>query len=158
MRIYALTSLFAITLTGCASLIPSQDMPKVDVAGIESLPGQGMEVRMAVKLRVLNPSDRPIDFNGLFVEMDVKGSSFASGVSDQIGSVPRYGETVITVPVTISALAMLRQVMSLAGKDRSDNLEYEIRGKIAGPAFDSHRFTSKGEFKLPVGLGGAAKE
>jgi LEA14-like dessication related protein len=158
MRRLTLISLLALTLSGCAGMMPSQDMPKVDVAGIESLPGQGMELRMAVKLRVLNPSESPIEFNGLFVEMDVQGKGFASGVSDQKGSVPRYGETVITVPVTISALAMLRQALSLAGKDRSGDLAYEIRGKIAGPVFNSHRFTSQGEFKLPAGLGGAAKE
>ncbi len=158
MRFYSLIFLFALVLTGCAGLMPNQNMPKVDVAGIESLPGHGMELRLAVKLRVLNPSDNPIEFNGVFVEMDVQGKSFASGVSDISGSVPRYGETVITVPVSISALAVLRQALSFAGKDRFGDLAYEIRGKIAGPGFDSHRFSSQGEFKLPGGLGGAVKE
>jgi LEA14-like dessication related protein len=158
MRFYSLILLFPILLTGCAGLLPNQNMPKVDVAGIDSLPGQGMEFRMAVKLRVLNPSDNPIEFNGVFVEMDVQGKSFASGVSDISGSVPRYGETVITVPVSISALAVLRQAMSLTSKNRFGDLAYEIRGKIAGPAFNNYRFSSQGEFKLPAGLGGAVKE
>ena len=39
------------------------DALNVTLAGIESLPSAGMEMRMAVKLRVLNPSDTPFDFD-----------------------------------------------------------------------------------------------
>lgn len=141
--------LIGLALAGCASL-SDRDMPKVDVAGIEAMPSQGMELRLAVKLRILNPSDYTIEYNGLFVEMDVQGMNFASGVSNQSGTVPRYGETVISVPVTISALAMVRQVMGLAGKERAVPLTYEVRGKVAGPVFNTRRFTSHGEFKLPT--------
>ena len=34
---------------------------------------------------------------------DLRGMSFASGVSDQRGTISRFGETVITVPVTVPA-------------------------------------------------------
>lgn len=156
MRQYLWIPLFVLALNGCSSLL-TRDMPKVDVAGIESLPGLGMELRLAVKLRVLNPSETSIEYNGLFVEMDVQGKSFASGVSDQSGSVPRYGESIITIPITISALSIVRQAINLAGKDRVSQLTYEIRGKIAGPVFNNHRFSSQGEFKLPAGMGGAEK-
>ena len=148
--------LISLALTGCASL-SDRDMPKVDVAGIEAMPSQGMELRLAVKLRILNPSDYTIEYNGLFVEMDVQGMSFAKGVSDQSGTVPRYGETVISVPMTISALAMVRQFIGLAGKERAVPLTYEVRGKVAGPVFNSQRFTSQGEFKLPTVPDGNSK-
>lgn len=154
MRFLLLITFIALTLAGCANLNSSQDAPKVDVAGIESLPGQGMELRLAVKLRVINPSDSPIDYDGLFVDMDVEGKSFASGVSDQKGQVPRYGEAVVTVPVTISAIAMARQLIGFTGKNKAAPLTYEIRGKLAGPAFSTHRFTTQGEFNLPNGSGG----
>lgn len=149
MRHLLWVSLLGLALTGCAGLSP-RDMPKVDVAGIEAMPSQGMELRLAVKLRILNPSDYTIEYNGLFVEMDVQGMSFANGVSNQSGTVPRYGESVISVPVTISALAMVRQIIGLAGKERDVPLTYEVRGKVAGPVFNTQRFTSRGEFKLPT--------
>ena len=84
------------------------------VAGIEPLEGQGMELRLMVKLRVQNPNDAQIDYNGVALTMDVQGKTLASGVSDATGSVPRFGEAVIDVPVTISAFRMVRQAMGMA--------------------------------------------
>jgi len=156
MRHLLWVSLISLALTGCAGLAP-RDMPRVDVAGIEAMPSQGMELRLAVKLRILNPSDYTIEYNGLFVEMDVQGMSFAKGVSNQSGTIPRYGESVISVPVTISALAVVRQVMGLAGKERAVPLTYEVRGKVVGPVFNSQRFTAHGEFKLPTAPDGKNK-
>jgi len=143
-----------LLLSACAALAP-EDAPRVDVVGIEPLAGQGLELRLAVKLRVLNPSNTTIEYDGVFIEMDVRGKSFASGVSDARGSVPRYGETVISVPVTVTTLAVLRQALGIAGGDRSP-LTYQLRGKLAGPIFRTHRFESEGELKLPAGfLGGS---
>src|SRR5262245_28448959 len=85
-------------LGGCATL-EGRDPVQVTVAGIEPLEGEGLEVRMLVKLRVQNPNDTPVDYSGVYVKLDVQGSTFASGVSDERGSVPRYGESVIGVPV-----------------------------------------------------------
>src|SRR5262245_64954041 len=92
-------------LVGCASL-QTKDPPQVTVAGIEPLQGQGMELRLLVKLRVQNPNDAPIEFNGVALEMNVQGKTFASGVSDTSGSVPRLGEGVIEVPGEISDFSM----------------------------------------------------
>ena len=44
-------------LTACATL-SDRDPLQVTVAGIESLPGEGMEMRLLVKLRVQNPNER----------------------------------------------------------------------------------------------------
>ena len=73
-----------LTLTACAGL-PSHEPLQVNVAGIESLPGEGLEMRMMVKLRVQNPNDAPVEFDGVYVKLDVLNKTFASGVSDQRG-------------------------------------------------------------------------
>jgi LEA14-like dessication related protein len=146
-----------LLLAACAALAP-EDAPKVDVVGFEPLTGQGLELRMAVKLRIVNPSNVAIDYDGVFVEMDVRGQSFASGVSNAHGSVPRFSETVISVPVTVTAMAVLRQAIGIVGGNNS-TITYEMRGKLSGPVFKSHRFRSDGELKLPTALplgGGAA--
>ena len=49
----------------------------VTVAGIEPLQDQGLELRMNVNFRVQNPNDAPLDYNGVAVEMDVQGKTFA---------------------------------------------------------------------------------
>jgi hypothetical protein len=141
-------------LAGCASL-GGADPLRVTLAGVESLPGQGLEVRMAVKLRVQNPNDAPVSFDGAAVTLELRGMDFASGVSDASGTVPRFGETVITVPVTVSAFAVARQVISLASGD-NPKIEFIARGKLSDGSFGGARFESKGSFDLPAGLPGAA--
>ena len=44
-------------LAGCASLQPNSDPLTIDVAGIEPLPGEGLELRLAVRVRIQNPND-----------------------------------------------------------------------------------------------------
>ena len=73
----------ALTLAGCASM-PQKDPIQVTVAGMEGLPGEGMEIRMLVKLRVQNPNDAPIDFSGIYLKFDVMDKTFASGVSSAL--------------------------------------------------------------------------
>ena len=141
-----LAAALAIGLAGCATL--ARDPLKVTVAGVEPLPGRGLELRLAIKLRVQNPNDRPVDYDGLSVDLEVRGNDFASGVSAVRGTVPRYGEAVLVVPVTVSALAMVQQAIGLAQGDRS-KVGYRLRGKLAGSGFGTVRFESSGEFEIP---------
>src|SRR5512143_2279520 len=99
-------------LAACASL-SGNDPLQVTVAGIESLPGEGLEVRMLVKLRVQNPNEAPIEYDGVAVHLDVLGKTFASGVSDGRGTVPRFGEAIVAVPVTVSILRVVRNVVGM---------------------------------------------
>jgi LEA14-like dessication related protein len=135
-------------MSGCAS-VPQTDPLQVTVAGVEGLPGEGMEMRMLVKLRVQNPNEAPIDYTGVYVKLDVLDKTFATGVSDERGTVPRFGETIVAVPITVSALRMVRQVMGLLDGKPVDRIHYRMSGKLSGGAFNTHRFESKGEFELP---------
>ena len=139
----------ALVLSACASM-PSHDPLQVTVAGIESLPGEGMELRLLVKLRVQNPNDDPIEYNGVSLNLDVQGRSFASGVSDEAGTVPRFGEAIVTVPVTVSLMRMVRQVAGMLDGKPVDKITYSMSGKLSGPGmFDTKRFGSTGEFDIP---------
>lgn len=144
----------ACVAAGCSQL-PLRDPLRISLVGIEPLPGQGLELRMAMKLRVQNPNDTAIDFDGVTLEVDLRGMSFASGVSDQVGSVPRYSEAVISVPVSVSAMSVLRQGLSFANGDRS-SVTYAIRGKIGGSLLGSTSFKTNGQVELPTSLLGTA--
>lgn len=141
----------SMALTGCASLTGAEAV-RVNVVGLEPLPGELMEARMALKLRVQNPGDVAVDYDGISVELDVRGNSFASGVSPEKGSIPRFGEVLISVPVSVSALAVLRQVAGMASGNGSNRIEYALRGRLAGSGFGGVRFSSNGEIELPKGL------
>lgn len=150
-RLYrSMLVLLLLALGACASM-PGRDPLQVTVAGIEPLEGQGMELRLMVKLRVQNPNDSAIAYNGVALEMDVQGKSFASGVSAEGGTVPRFGETVIGVPVTISAFRMIRQAIGIMQGDGTRKIQYEMKGKLSGSTFSTNRFSTKGEFDLPAG-------
>lgn len=142
-------ALAALWLTGCATL-PNYDPPEVTVAGVEALPGEGMEVRLLVKLRVQNPNDRPIDYTGASVKLEVFDKTFATGVSDEAGSVPRFGEAVIAVPVTVSVLRMVRNVLGLLDGKPIRSIPYEMSGKLNTGAFSAMRFATRGEFAVPA--------
>lgn len=137
-----------LLLCACAALQP-RDPLQVTVAGIEPLQGQGLELRLNVKLRVQNPNDAPVDYNGVAVEMDVQGKTFATGVADVTGAVPRFGESVITVPVTISAFRMARQAIGVMSGGAMKKIEYEMKGKLSS-GLTPTRFVTKGSFDFPA--------
>jgi LEA14-like dessication related protein len=149
----ALVAVSCLGLCACASL-PGRDPPEVSVAGIEPLQGQGLELRMLLKLRVQNPNDTPIDYDGVAVQLNVQGKRFATGVSDASGTVPRFGESVIRVPVTIPAFQIARQILGMANTPPTGRFRYEMKGKLNASAFGSTRFTSQGELELPQGVYG----
>ena len=137
----------AIVLGGCASL-PHKDPLQVMVAGLEGLPGEGMEVRMLVRLRVQNPNAAEIAYSGAYLEFEVQGRTFATGVSDQGGVVPPFGEAIVEVPVTVSVLRMVRQVAGMLDGEPVDKISYQMSGKLSGGLFSTERFSVSGEFSL----------
>jgi LEA14-like dessication related protein len=150
-----LIALCTLALGACASM-PGKDPLQVTVAGIEALPGEGMELRMLVKLRVQNPNSSPIEFSGVYVELDVQGKTFATGVSGEAGTVPAYGEAVVAVPVTVSVLRMVRQLIGVLDGQPVETIRYEMSGKLSGGTFSTWRFRSSGEFDLPKSAPAAA--
>lgn len=145
------TSLLFLTLSACA-LFPHNDPLNINVVGIEPLPGQGLEVRLAVKLRLQNPNETAIDYSGVALDLDVNGKLLASGVSDQQGTIGRFSEAVLVVPVSVSAFAALRQVVGVSERQSLDNLPYTLHGKLAGGLFGTMRFSDSGVLSLPQPL------
>lgn len=142
--------LLSLILAGCASLVQREPV-RINVVGLEPIPGEGMEMRFKVKLRVQNPNETAIDFNGLALDLDLNGRPFASGVSDAAGSVARFGETLIEIPVSVSAIAVVRQALGViegADKDKAE-VPYALRGRLAGGLLGGMRFSDSGTLKLP---------
>lgn len=138
----------AAGLGGCAT-IATRDPLNIDVAGIEPLPGEGLELRLAVTIRVQNPNDLALEYTGAALALDLNGRKLATGVSDAVGTVPRYGESVFTIPVTISAFNMARQVLGFVNADNPNEVRYRVRGKLEGGLFGTRRFDDEGSFDLP---------
>lgn len=146
VRILSLLCL-GLGLAACAGL-PNRDPLVIDVAGIEPLPGEGMELNLAVRIRVQNPNDVAVNYTGAALALDLNGRNLASGVTDQIGTVSRYGEAVFTIPVTISAFDMARQVFGFMNNENPGEVRYRVRGKLEGGIFGTRRFRDEGVFQL----------
>jgi LEA14-like dessication related protein len=146
----AMAATLLLGVSACATLPDPLD---VTVAGFEPLQGEGMEIRMLVKLRVQNPNDSEIAYTGAAVKLDVLGKTCASGVSDTAGTVPRFGEAVVAVPVSISVLRMVRQVMGMVDGKPIDKVQYEMSGKLQTSSFNAIRFTTSGVLELPKDAG-----
>ncbi|MDO7912602.1 LEA type 2 family protein [Pseudomonas monteilii] len=141
-------ALLALGLGGCA-LLSRQDPVQVTVVGIEPLPGQDLEMRVALSLRVQNPNGQALDFDGMALTLKVNGQPLASGVSDQAGHIGRYAEQVVTVPMSISAFGMLRQIYGLDRLQGLDGLPYRVDGKLSGRGMSTWRFSDSGTLKWP---------
>lgn len=155
LRYLLLSSLLiAMTLGGCATL-SGRDTPDVRIVGLTPMPSEGLELRFALKMRVLNTNDTPISFDGLAVKLDLDGRGLASGVSDARGEIPRFGEKVLTIPISISAFSAVRQFLSRVGEGEATGdritqpIGYSLSGKLGGAAAGSAmRFSTSGELDL----------
>lgn len=147
--------ILAMSMGACATP-GGRDAPDIRIVGLEALPSEGLELRFALKMRVSNPNDSPVGFDGIAVKLDLDGRGVASGVSDARGEVPRFGEELVTVPVSISAFGTLRQLLGRLGDGGTEAGEitrpiaYSLSGKLGGVAGSrrSTRFADKGELDL----------
>lgn len=148
IRRVALVALVAAVMAACAG-IGLREPLRVSLAGLESLPGEGLEARFLARIRVQNPNDVAIAYSGLSAELDLNGRSFASGVSAAAGEIPRFGESVLELPLTVPATAIVRQVLGLISGDRS-TATYRVHGFLNVGTLGRAPFNSTGEIDLPT--------
>lgn len=141
-------AILAAALCSCATL-SGGDPLQVNVAGVEPLEGEGLELRFNVQVRVQNPNDAPVEYNGVALQLDLNGHKFGTGVSSEAGTVPRYGETVLTIPIAVGAFSMARQVLGFVNGGDTKAVTYKVSGKLEGGLFGTKRFESKGTVELP---------
>jgi LEA14-like dessication related protein len=143
----SLFALIALALSACATL---PDPVNVSVAGIDSLPGEGLELRLLVKLRIQNPNDLAVSFKGASVRMDVQQRAFATGVTNIAGTLPALGEAVVEVPVTVSAWNIVRQVLGVVDGQARDRIRYSMSGRLHTGGLGGLRFGTQGELDAPA--------
>ena len=125
------------------------------VVGLEPLPSEELEIRFALKLRVQNPNESPLVYDGMSVSLDLDGQGLASGVSDATGEIPGFSDAVLTVPVSISAFSVVRQLLTRATQSQSNGsvsqpVTYKLNGKLGAPqgSVRATRFSDSGELDI----------
>ena len=117
-------------LTGCASLQPYPETPRVSLVSIKPLDMQLLEQRFLLELRIINPNRVAIPVEGLSYALEINQREFAYGVSQQEVSIPPYGEALLQVEVFSNLLNVMRQLQQMEDSTTAGGLEYRLRGKI----------------------------
>jgi LEA14-like dessication related protein len=135
----ALLSLIA----GCATFRPQIIVPEVSLANITPLGATLFEQRVRVDLRLRNPNDFAIDLSGVDFQLAVNGARLASGVTSEAVSIPRLGESLVSVEVTTTLLDWMRQIGSLG---RSQEIAYDLTGHLHVAHLGRLPFSHSGRF------------
>jgi len=145
----------ALLLGGCASL--GAPPLNVSLVGVEPLAGEGLELRLLVKLRLQNPGQTDLAFDGVALDLDMRGQRLASGVLAQAGTLPRFGEMLLSVPVSVSGLAVLREAVALLRQGgEPQRIEFVARGRLGGGAFGGRSFATRADIDWPPRPAGPA--
>ena len=150
MKQAVLVLLCAVALNACAAL-SMQEPLSVTIADLKPIEVNVLEQRYALKVRLLNPNDIEIAFDGVVFDLEVNDVAFAKGVSNQQSVIPRFGEAVIDVQAVSGLQNILMQINELLKGERT-TLTYRIKGRLHTGGFGYTRFDSSGEIAIPTGL------
>ena len=102
----------------------------VTIADITPLEMSLLEQRYAVKVRLLNPNDAEIAFDGVAFDLEINGKPFAKGVSGRGGVVPRFGEALVDLQV-VTGLHEYPQADRRAAERQPNRLHVPDHGPAA---------------------------
>ncbi len=123
-----------LLLTSCASWRPDFQEPEVLLANLEMLPGEGFEQRARLTLRIQNPNDVAIPIEGMSFTLELQGSKFATGVSDQKLVVEPFSEALLKVEVATNIYRAGRILMDMMNTS-AESLDYRLITRIRTDRF-----------------------
>lgn len=137
-----------VLLTGCASLTPQLDPPKVSIESFNSLPSSGGAPRFEIKLRVDNPNKQTLDIAGISYSVELHGKEVISGVTNDVPTIEGYSEEIVTLETSLQLFQLLRLLSGL-GRSPTDALDYRFSAKIDFNGFvPTQRIEEAGEITL----------
>ena len=113
------------TTAGCASWFLKGEPPEVLVVNVTPLEATALEQRLQVDLRIRNPNDFDLFVTGIDFTLNLNGQRLARGLSNKDFTVPRLGDTVVSVQTSASTFDVVRQLLNFS---RNQDLSYDITG------------------------------
>jgi len=141
-------------MAGCALTPWGVRAPTVYLMSVERLPGEPLERRFELQLRIQNPNPKPLAFNGVALTLDLNNRTVGSGVTNASGLVPAHGDTQLKVPVSVSAPFETLQMLGLTDKLPRGDLPYTLKGRLTGGTLErvlgtEATFESTGSVRWP---------
>jgi LEA14-like dessication related protein len=128
--------LLLAVITGCSTLDPNYDPPRVSIEGLRSVPTQSGAPRFEITLRVINPNQQPLDIAGISYSLEILDKELVYGVTKNVPLVAGYSEQLVTLEAGVQLIQLVRFLASL-GATETDVLDYRLSAKI-----DFHGFTA----------------
>lgn len=118
-------------LTGCASLAPKLEPPKLTVVGVELVSGDLLQQRFKARMRVDNPNDRSVKVRSISYTLTLGGEELGRGLSAAAFDIPASGSADFDMNVTADLAGTVLRLMDRArGKGLPDALTYRLRGEV----------------------------
>ncbi len=141
---------FVTLVSGCASFSSMGDRPRVYVDIVNIIPKDVrlMEQTFVAELRIQNPMETDLDINGVALDIEINGQSFAKGVSNQNIKVERLSTKVIQVEAYTGLTSILRQLAEVKKGSYTSGFKYRLKGTVyaGSPPLPIH-FDETGEIK-----------
>lgn len=149
----ALTIMWGILLlVSCQSMtaLPVKpESPEVLLVNITPLDTTMFEQRLQVDLRVRNPNNFDLEMTGLDFTLHLNDQRLARGLTNKASTIPRLGDSVLSVETTTSTLDVIRQLLNFR---EHQEIAYQVEGVLhlqssrlpfenKGVLMDSSRFS-----------------
>ncbi|HBP89180.1 MAG TPA: LEA type 2 family protein [Nitrospirales bacterium] len=121
--------LFLIGCTSIAELTVQPESPEVLLVNITPLDATMFEQRLQVDLRIRNPNDFDLEVTGLDFTLYLNNQRLARGLTNKASTIPRLGDSVISVETTTSTLDVIRQLLQLSQRQE---VSYQVDGILYG--------------------------
>jgi LEA14-like dessication related protein len=127
IRCFFVVALFF--LSGCATMNLDYAKPSVELVSFKVLPANGFEQNFEIGLKLTNPNNFDLPFNGISYQLSVAGETLASGVAADIPTAVAYGESRFVVAVSTSLIRGLKVIRALMNKQGQD-ISYQLKAKL----------------------------
>ena len=118
-----------VLLSSCASMNFEYEEPSIELVSLKILPAKGFEQNFEVGLKLTNPNNFELPFNGISYQLFVAGEVLAHGVTSNIPTVPAYGESRFKIPVSTSLFRGIKVVRALL-KTQQQNINYQLQADL----------------------------
>ena len=118
-----------VFIAGLGGCVAPQNVqaPSIALQDVRLLNAEGLTQHLQVELLVSNPNDFDIPLTGLKFGLQMNGLDFAEGLSNERIDIPRLGRTVVPVKVTVSVLALMKQIQAV---HRKNGVDYRVAGTV----------------------------
>jgi LEA14-like dessication related protein len=103
--------------------------PSVELVSFKALPANGFEQNFEIGLKLINPNNFELPFNGISYQLSVAGEALAQGVAANIPTAAAYGESRFVVPVSTNLLGGFKVIKALMNNQGQD-ISYQLKAKL----------------------------